>query len=167
MPVTINVGLAKKIGLRDYGSLGASCNVAFEADHSLLESDLAAFHQRVKNAFVACHQAIQDELARQQHEAAGPTAKGNGHAEDNGNGRHNGNGNGNGNAVTRRSNGRRATASQVRALHAIATRQGLDLPAELHQRYGVDVAEDLSISEASECIDAFKPSASNNHGGGR
>ena len=56
MPMTINVGLNKKIGLPDFGSLGATCS----------ESDLASFHQRVKNAFTACRQAVQDELAREQ-----------------------------------------------------------------------------------------------------
>ena len=53
MPTTINVGLSKKIGMPDYGSLGASCNIQFEASHDLLEHDLEAFHAKVKSVFVA------------------------------------------------------------------------------------------------------------------
>jgi hypothetical protein len=166
MPLTINVGLSKKVGLADYGSLGASCNVAFEAEHGLLDTDLEAFHRKVKNAYIACRQAVLDELAREQP-TNGTTA--NGHASANnghGNGHHNGNGNGNGQPAPRRSNGRRATASQARALKAIADRQKLDLDTELRNRFGVDRPEDLSIVEASELIDAWKSSA-NGNGKGR
>jgi len=44
MPMTITTGLSKKVGLPDYGSLGVTCNVTFEADHNLLDRDLEGFH---------------------------------------------------------------------------------------------------------------------------
>ncbi len=70
MPMTVKVGLAKKVGQPDYGSLGASCEVALELDAGLLFSDLDGFHRKVQAAYTACRQAIQDELSGQPGSAS-------------------------------------------------------------------------------------------------
>ena len=113
---------------------------------------------------LVAQQAIDEELTRQQQ--AG-TVESNGHTSASGNGHHNGNGNGNGHAAPRRSGGRRATASQARALRAIAERQGIDLTAELQNRFGVNEPEELSITEASQTIDELKASANGSTNGRR
>ena len=66
MPLKLNVGVSRKVGLPDYGSVGASCNVEVEVDFSLIDRDLDAFHARVRDVYVAAHQAVHDELARLQ-----------------------------------------------------------------------------------------------------
>ena len=78
MPLNLNVGVVRKIGQPDFGSLGASCSVAVELPHDIIFSDLEAFHRQVRNAYAACAQAVNDELARHQ-QAANPVAP-NGHA---------------------------------------------------------------------------------------
>lgn len=66
MPLTLNVGLSKKIGLPDYGSHGASCHVELELDSHVLERDPAEFQQQARQAYAACRQAVDEELAREQ-----------------------------------------------------------------------------------------------------
>ena len=53
---------------------------------------------------------------------------------------------------------RSATINQVRAIHAIANRLSLNLDEELHCRFGVGRPQDLTLNEASQLIDAIKPS---------
>jgi hypothetical protein len=66
MPLKLNVGLAQKIGQPAYSSLSAACYVELELESTLLQSDLEAFQRHVRNAYHACRQAINDELARHQ-----------------------------------------------------------------------------------------------------
>src|SRR5689334_16844631 len=87
MPLKLTVGLAKKIGQPDYGSLGASCSLEIELESSLIQSAPDTLQRHVQNAFVACRQAVQDELSREQQ-----TASSGEHQRTNGNGRHHPNG---------------------------------------------------------------------------
>lgn len=86
MPVRLNVGLSKKVGLPDFGSLGATCNVELELDGAILQHDLDRFHKHVQHAFLACRQAVQDELSRQggSDGARSDAKRGAGHGSPNG-----------------------------------------------------------------------------------
>ena len=154
MPLKLNVGVSRKVGLPDYGSVGASCNLEMELDSALLERDLDGFHARVRDAFVAARQAVQDELARVQapvelaQPASAPRAPTSGGS--------NGNGHASAGPTERSRAQKRATDKQVKAILAIARQQHADLDGLLQQDYGVHRPEDLSLKQASELIDMLK-----------
>ena len=157
MPLKLSVGLSKKIGQPDFGSLGASCSVELELDSHVIARNPALLQQQAQQAFASCAQAVEGELARQRS----PNGQSNGSHPPGQNGSANGSSNGhatnghhqNGHSKPR---GHQATASQVKAIVAIAGRQRLDLAHELQTRFHVDRPENLSISDASRLIDELK-----------
>jgi hypothetical protein len=163
MSMKLNVGVSRKVGLPNYGSVGATCNVEVELDGSLLKGDLEAFHAQVRQAYGAAGQAVQDELARLQ--AAGTQAPTKPPARDavNGSGQGDGHARGNGEAVLAGRtgaeaprSGKAATASQVKAIRSIARQKGTDLVAILGDQYDVGTPEDLTLRQASALIDWLK-----------
>jgi hypothetical protein len=139
MSLKLSVGLSKKVGQPDYGSLGASCGVEVELDPSLLQVDLDGFHARVRDAFIACQQAVNDELARL---GSSPTPPRRESPTDP--------------PRSSRRPGRGATDAQIRAIRTLADRHRLDLVAILRERFAVANPDQLAIGEASRLIDELK-----------
>ncbi|WP_164104577.1 hypothetical protein [Candidatus Laterigemmans baculatus] len=148
MSMKLNVGLSRKIGESNYGSRGASCHVEVELDFATLSHDPARFQQRAQEAFAACRQAVEEELAQSPAAASiahqrnnrtytspPPTA---------------------GPRVSTTNSPRPATAAQVKAIRAIAHRAGIQLASELNERYGVHSPEGLDLRQASQLIDVLK-----------
>jgi hypothetical protein len=152
MPLKLNVGLAKKVGLPSYGSLGASCYIECELDSALLTSNLERFHEHVRGAFTACSQAVHDELSRQQSvtclasiappDYASPGAGEVPAAQ-----------------ASHRSNGQRASVRQLDYAQRLAARiRGLGvrrLEVLAQKMFGKPLA-DLSSLDGSVLIDALK-----------
>jgi hypothetical protein len=158
VPLKLNVGVSRKVGLPDYGSIGASCNIELELDGGLLERDLNGFHARVRDAFVAARQAVHDELARVQApiELPQPTPGPAPPSRMPTAGRGNGNGHSPHVPAERSRTRKPATEKQVKAILSIARQQHADLDGLLQQEFGVERPEDLSIKQASELIDMLK-----------
>jgi len=151
MPLRLNVELSKKIGQPDYGSLGAVCNVEVELGSSMLQQDLETFHRHVRNAYVACAQAVNDELARHTGGGNGEAAKAQPAQQPAGNG-HQGNG-------ANGSNGHRASEKQIAFVNQLARQiRGLSirrLETLADRMFGKPLA-DLTSLDASGVIDTLK-----------
>lgn len=162
MPLKLNIGWSKKIGQPDFGSLGSSVHLELEVD-STLAAEPDRLQERIRELFGLAKASVDEELrgassspnapgqhatgqaadnTRQQHAngRSGPARSATGAYRSNGNGRQS-------------NNPPPATASQIRAIHAIAKRLGLSLEAEIQNRFDITDAAVLTIAEASQLID--------------
>ena len=146
----LNVGFTKKVGEANYGSRGASVNLELELDSSLV-GDADRLKERIRHLFGLAKTSVDEELTASagQSVANGNSSAGNDHAAGKTNGR-------------RRDGTRAATASQVRALNAIADRRKLDLSALLTERFQINDPAGLTITEASNLIDELKGESAGN-----
>lgn len=152
MPLKLNIGLSKKLGEANYGSRGASVNLELELESALV-SEPAKLREKITQAFNLVRSSLAEEL------------NGNGHnGQENVPPANHANGNGAANASNQRTTPQRAaTASQVKAIIAIARSQKLDLKPLLQSRFHISRPDDLSIKEASALIDELK--SDNGRGG--
>ena len=180
----LHAGVSKKVGLPGFSSASASCTIEAELDSSLLQ-DHEGFQIVVQRAYASCEQAVQDQIARLTSDGetcvqpqeivevrTSPAISGarittNGAAT-----------NGAEQRATNRAafrdapSPRPATASQVKAIRAIAARRKIDLVGLLRERFGLTTADQLGIRQASALIDELKsdePTASpstNGHANG-
>ena len=162
----LHAGVSKKVGLPGFSSASASCTIEAELDSSLLQ-DHEGFQVVVQRAYQSCEQAVQDQIARLTHDGpdepsqppeivevrTAPTITG-----------------ASVNRIptsqfTNQPSPRPATASQVKAIRAIAARRKIDLVGLLRERFGLTTADELGIRQASNLIDELKsdePSANTN-----
>jgi hypothetical protein len=150
MALKIQLGVSKKVGLPDYGSLGASCSMEVELDQSFDPDEDGSLQQQIKQVYRACRQAVEEELAAYAKPAAA------GHSTDHhgaeapldqtANGRNG-------------SNGHRASQKQLDYIQQLAGQiRGLGsrrleaLAAKMHSK----PISELSSLEASGLIDVLK-----------
>ena len=162
----LHAGVSKKVGLPGFSSASASCTIEAELDSSLL-NDTAGFQIVVQKAYQSCEQAVQDQIARLTNEdqpeatqtqpqdvvevRTSPAISGARITTNSAD-----------TQVTNRAvfrdapSPRPATASQVKAIRAIAARRKIDLVGLLRERFGLTSADELGIRQASALIDELK-----------
>jgi len=164
----LHAGISKKVGLPGFSSASASCTIEAELDSSLL-NDTEGFQIVVQRAYQSCEQAVQDQIARLTSD--GPSDANQPHTQPQevvevrtspaiSGARITTNGADT--QVTNRAvfreapSPRPATASQVKAIRAIAARRKIDLVGLLRERFGLTSADELGIRQASALIDELK-----------
>lgn len=152
MPLRLNVGASQKVSDNHYGSRGASVNLELELDGSLL-AEPARLQEKIRALFGLVRRSVAEELNGANGHKPSP-APAEATAPASANGSSNGAGNGQCNRAIRR-----ATPPQCKALYALARQQGLDLAEWLYERAQVRRPDDLTVRQASGCIDALKAPA--------
>jgi hypothetical protein len=165
----LHAGVSKKVGLPGFSSASASCTIEAELDSSLLQ-DHEGFQIVVRRAYQSCEQAVADQIARLTSDSSDvtqpqevvevrtspaitgasvnrlPAAQ-----------------------FSNQPSPRPATASQVKAIRAIAARRKIDLIGLLRERFGLTTADELGIRQASALIDELKgdePTSTGTNGNG-
>lgn len=145
MPLILNIGHSRKVGEPNYGSRGASVNLQMEVEASVVREP-EELQRKIKYLFGLAKTCVDEELAVNARQSKDRLSA-------------------DGQLLANRSvNGspsgvRSATKGQIRALHAISRQQRIDLTEELRRRFDMDRPDRLSVSQASELIDAMKPKA--------
>jgi len=67
MTLKISVGLSKKVGQPNYGSLGASCQIEMEIDTRSWQGGPLLLQTRISEAFGICKASIENELALERY----------------------------------------------------------------------------------------------------
>jgi hypothetical protein len=148
MPVKLNVGVCRKVGEANFGSRGASINLEAELDASIV-SDQHRFKERVRSLYAMARRSVNEELNITSDESDAESTSPPPSSEPSSR---------NGDAASNRTGVTPATASQVRAIYAIARKRRLKMQDLLRDRFGADHPEALSIRDASTVIDELKQS---------
>ena len=162
MPMKLNVGVSRKVGLPDYGSVGASCNLELELDSG---SSSGTWTASMPASATRTSPPTRPSMTSWPGSRYRSTPVPNGRLRSppgrspgmdmpgrTGTVRR---------LVTRmtdRGLRKPATPNQVKAILAIARRQNTDLVGLLRDEYEVERPEDLTIRQASELIDLLKNS---------
>ena len=177
MPMKLNVGLSRKVGEPNYGSRGATVNLELEIDSTLV-AEPERLQERIRELFGLANASIDEELHVEPTQPAANAQHSTGQAattprQPHANGR-NGASRGTTNGYRSNGNGRQsannsppATASQIRALHAITNRLGLNLETVLQDRFNLGDAAVLTVAEASQLIDELNATSTAAAGGRR
>lgn len=177
MPLKLNVGLSRKVGEPNFGSRGAAVHLELEVDSTLI-AEPDRLQQRIRDLFGLAKASIDEELhveptqptVNVQHStgqasttARQPHANGRNRASRSTTNGYRSNDNGRQSA----NNPPPATTSQIRALHAITNRLGLNLEAVLQDRFNLSDAATLTVAEASQMIDELNATSTATAGGHR
>jgi hypothetical protein len=165
----LHAGVSKKVGLPGFSSASASCTIEAELDSSLLQGR-EGFQLVVQRAYESCEQAVQDQIARLTSDCPDESSQPHVHPQEEvievrtspairgvtvtANSTETRETN---RAIFRdASSPRPATASQFKAIRAIAARRKVDLVGLLRERFGLTTADELGIRQASNLIDELK-----------
>ena len=193
----LHAGVSKKVGLPGFSSASASCTIEAELDGSLLH-DREGFQTVVQRAYKSCEKAVEDQIARllvqgnptPNNPVCAPDVSAHPQTTNGPQTRSQSPSRASqpvpqevievrtspaisGTRITTTSNSlpspRPATASQVKAIRAIAARRKIDLVGMLRERFGLTTADELGIRQASNLIDELKsdePAATPSNGTG-